>query len=76
MTSLKKERQHAILELFYNRKHKRGHSIVENNGILKKTFKVLMQKSNLDVKMCSCVVTNCITCLGFKMRQILIICYE
>jgi site-specific DNA-adenine methylase len=50
MTSFKEERQHAILELFYNKKHKRGHSIVENNGILKKTFKVLMQKSSLHVK--------------------------
>jgi hypothetical protein len=50
MTSFKEERQHAILELLYNRIHKRGHSIVENNGILKKTFRVLMQKSNLHVK--------------------------
>jgi hypothetical protein len=38
MTSFK-EGQHAILELLYNRKHKRGHSIVENNGILKKLSK-------------------------------------
>jgi site-specific DNA-adenine methylase len=50
MTSFKEKRHHAILELLYNRKHKRGHSTVENNGILKKTFKVLIQKPNLHVK--------------------------
>lgn len=36
MTSFKEKKQHAILELLQNRKHKRGHFIVENNGILKK----------------------------------------
>jgi alpha-galactosidase/6-phospho-beta-glucosidase family protein len=40
MTPFKEERHHAILEFLYNKKHKRGHFIVENNGILKKTQSV------------------------------------
>jgi hypothetical protein len=37
MTPFKKERQHSILELLYNGKHKIGRYVVENAfGILKK----------------------------------------
>jgi hypothetical protein len=39
MTYFKEERQHVILEFLYNRKHKGGHSMIENNGILKKLSK-------------------------------------
>jgi hypothetical protein len=40
MTPFKEEGQHSILELFYNWKHKKGKSVVDNSfGILKKTFK-------------------------------------
>jgi hypothetical protein len=37
MTFLKEKGQHIILELFYNKEHKKGKSIVEINafGILK-----------------------------------------
>jgi len=59
MTSFKEKQQHAILELLHNRKHKRGHSIVENNGILKKSFKMLMQKSNLHVNFLPNVFMRC-----------------
>jgi hypothetical protein len=50
MTLFKKNGHRTILELLCNRKHKRGQSIVENYlGILKKTFKELMQKLKLNV---------------------------
>jgi hypothetical protein len=50
MTLFKKNGHHTIFKLLYKRKHKKGHSIVENYfGILKKTFKELMQKLKLNV---------------------------
>ncbi len=64
MTPFKKEGQHSILEILYNRKHKRGRLVVENIfGILKKTFKEL-QKFELhvtflhDVFTCCCLLHN------------------
>jgi hypothetical protein len=40
MTQFKEDVKHAILKMLYNKKHKRGQSVVENSfGILKKTFK-------------------------------------
>jgi hypothetical protein len=41
-----KEGDHNLLEMLYNRKHKRVHSIVENAfGIWKKTFHELKGKT-------------------------------
>jgi hypothetical protein len=40
MTRFKEDVKHTILKMLYNKKHKRGQSVVENSfGILKKTFK-------------------------------------
>lgn len=50
MTPFKEEGHHTILELLYNKKHKRGHWVVENAfGILKKTFREFFTKTNLHV---------------------------
>jgi hypothetical protein len=50
MTLLKKKGQHFILELLYNKKHKHGRFIIENAfGILKKTYKKLLGKFELNV---------------------------
>jgi len=49
MTPFKKEGQHSILDILYNRKHKRGRLVVENFfSILKKIFRKL-QKFELHV---------------------------
>jgi hypothetical protein len=46
--SYKKEGQHFVIELFYNSRHKRGHSIVENVfGNLENAFRGLLRKFNL-----------------------------
>jgi hypothetical protein len=65
MTPFKEDGQHNILELLYNRKHKKGWYVVENAfGILKKTFKELMHKSDLSVTFlfnifkCCCLLHN------------------
>jgi hypothetical protein len=50
MTPYKKGGQHIIFKLLYNKKHKKGCSIIKNVfGILKKTFKELLHKSKLSV---------------------------
>jgi hypothetical protein len=60
MTPFKEEGTHTILELFYNRKHKQGWSIVENAfGILKKKFKALLQNSDLQVSSIPNVFSYC-----------------
>jgi hypothetical protein len=50
MTLHKEGQQYSILELLYNKKHKCGCLIVESVfGVLKKSFKELLCKTNLDV---------------------------
>jgi len=60
MTPFKEEGTHIILELFYNRKHKQGRSIVENAfGILKRKFRALLQNSDLQVSSILNVFSYC-----------------
>lgn len=50
----------TILEQLYNRKHKRGRSVVEHTfGVLKQTFRELMKKSELHVTFLPDVVMAC-----------------
>lgn len=50
----------TILEQLYNRKHKRGRSVVEHTfGILKQTFRELMKKSELHVTFLPDAVMAC-----------------
>jgi hypothetical protein len=50
MTLHKEGQQYSILELLYNKRHIWGCLIVENAfGILKKSFRELLCKTNLDV---------------------------
>jgi hypothetical protein len=50
MTLYKEGSRHTILKLFYNKKHKRDRSVVENVfGILKKKFQELLHKFELSV---------------------------
>jgi hypothetical protein len=61
MTPFKEDEQHNILELFYNIKHKKGQSVVDNAfGILKKTFKELMHKLDLSVTFLPNISTCCL----------------
>ncbi len=57
MTPFKKEGQHSILELLYNRKHKRGKLVVENS--FGKIFKEI-QKFDLHVTFLFDVCTCCL----------------
>jgi hypothetical protein len=50
----------TVLEQLYNRKHKRGRSVVEHTfGILKQSFRELMKKSELHVTFLPDVVMAC-----------------
>jgi hypothetical protein len=52
--------QHSILETLFNKQFSHVIVLVENNfGILKKTFRKLMIKSNLDVQFLSNVIICC-----------------
>jgi len=63
MTLFKKDGHHFILELLYNKKHKKGRFIVENVGILKKTFRKFQMFEMhvtfiLDMFTCCCLMHN------------------
>jgi hypothetical protein len=50
----------TVLEQLYNRKHKRGRSVVEHTfGILKQSFRELLKKSELQVTFFPDVVMAC-----------------
>jgi hypothetical protein len=60
MTPFKEEGHHTILELLYNRKHKRGCWVLENDfGILKKTFREFLIKTKLHVYFMLYAFTAC-----------------
>jgi hypothetical protein len=59
ITPYQKKGQHFVIELPYNRKHKKGRSIVENAfGNLKKTFQGLLPRFDLHVSF----LPNVFTC--------------
>jgi len=50
MTPYKEDGHHIVLKLLYNKKHKKGHYVIDNAfGILKNTFKELLHKFELIV---------------------------
>ena len=55
-----REGRHTVLETLYQRKHKRGRSVIEHTfGILKQAFRELQYKSKLHVTFLLDVVTCC-----------------
>jgi hypothetical protein len=63
-----KERDHNLLEMLYNRKHKQAQFVVENAfGILKKILHELQGKIEMHIKF----VPNYITCF-FLLHNLLI----
>lgn len=55
-----REGRHTVLETLYQRKHKRGRSVIEHAfGILKQAFRELQYKSDLHVTLLPDVVTCC-----------------
>jgi hypothetical protein len=56
----KEGQQHLVLELLYDRKHKHGRSIMKSAfGSLKKTFKKIFCKIELDITLVLIVFTCC-----------------
>jgi hypothetical protein len=60
MTPFKEEGHHIVLELMYNKKHKRGCFVLDKVfGILKKTFKEFLAKTKLHVSFVPNAFTTC-----------------
>jgi hypothetical protein len=60
MIHFNEKKQHTILELLSNRKHKWSHSILENVfGILKKGFREFFSRTKLHVSFVSNTFTTC-----------------
>ncbi len=60
MTPFKEDANHTILKFLYNKKHKRGQSVVQNSfGILKITLRELLRKSKLGVTFLLDVFISC-----------------
>jgi hypothetical protein len=70
MTPFKEEGHHIVLELMYNKKHKRGCFVLDIVfGILKKTFKEFLTKTKLHVSFVPNALTTCCLLHNFLHSQ-------